>query len=136
MYGHRAFKAHTEQGGFGLRRKRRVCSYDPPSPSAGGSCRLFLPLVGEGFVSNPPFNLRVYKNGAGGIRTPGTLLGHNSLAGSPIRPLSHRSINSGVARTEQGGFGLRRKHRVCSYDPSTPSAGGILPPFPPAGRRG
>ena len=29
--------------------------------------------------------------GAGGIRTPGTLSGHNSLAGSPIRPLSHRS---------------------------------------------
>ena len=30
--------------------------------------------------------------GAGGIRTLGTLAGHNSLAGSPIRPLSHRSI--------------------------------------------
>ena len=29
--------------------------------------------------------------GAGGIRTPGTLSGYNSLAGSPIQPLSHRS---------------------------------------------
>ena len=35
--------------------------------------------------------LWIFSNGAGGIRTPGTLSGHNSLAGSPIRPLSHRS---------------------------------------------
>ena len=32
--------------------------------------------------------------GEGGIRTHGALLGHNSLAGSPIRPLSHLSIGS------------------------------------------
>jgi hypothetical protein len=32
-------------------------------------------------------------SGEGGIRTPGTLLGYNSLAGSPIRPLSHLSNN-------------------------------------------
>lgn len=30
-------------------------------------------------------------NGKGGIRTPGTLEGYNSLAGRPIRPLSHLS---------------------------------------------
>jgi hypothetical protein len=30
-------------------------------------------------------------DGEGGIRTPGTLSGYNSLAGSPIRPLSHLS---------------------------------------------
>ena len=37
--------------------------------------------------------LLVFKKiyGAGGIRTLGTLAGYNSLAGSPIRPLSHRS---------------------------------------------
>ena len=36
--------------------------------------------------------------GKRGIRTPGTLLGNNSLAGSPIRPLSH------LSRSEQEGF--------------------------------
>ena len=35
--------------------------------------------------------LLIYIFGAGGIRTPDTLSGYNSLAGSPIRPLSHRS---------------------------------------------
>ena len=62
--------------------------FGPPSfllPIAGGThdripARQFS-LLPKGFS--------IY--GAGGIRTPGTLLGHNSLAGSPIRPLSHRS---------------------------------------------
>ena len=42
-----------------------------------------------------------FTNGAGGIRTPGTLSGHNSLAGSPIRPLSHRSKEATVRSSFQ-----------------------------------
>ena len=62
-------------------------------------------------------------HGAGGIRTPGTLLGHNSLAGSPIRPLSHRSSHTVPDRI--GGFGLRRAPRARSFDPPPPSSGSI-----------
>ncbi len=56
----------------------------------------FNPLYGmimEFCLQNPSNkeSRRIFYYGAGGIRTPGTLSGHNSLAGSPIRPLSHRS---------------------------------------------
>ena len=45
--------------------------------------------------------------GAGGIRTPGTLAGHNSLAGSPIRPLSHRSSVKKTFHALPGAGGIR-----------------------------
>ncbi len=57
--------------------------------------------------------------GAGGIRTPGTLSGYNSLAGSPIRPLSHRSKEC-CFLVRNRGFGLR------------PQTSCLLRPGPPA----
>ena len=64
-----------------------------------------FPLQGRGVLlcKTPKSKIqRIFDNGAGGIRTPGTLSGHNSLAGSPIRPLSHRSKDhcSGVLRSK------------------------------------
>ncbi len=50
-----------------------------------------------------PAELWLQKNGEGGIRTLGTRSGYNSLAGSPIQPLSHLSIYIHVLT---GSFGL------------------------------
>ena len=83
-------------------------------------------------------NAKRFYYGAGGIRTLGTLAGHNSLAGSPIRPLSHRSKESfkqglrplfvsatliktrSVFITEQGGFGVPVANIL--FAPSTPAS--------------
>ena len=68
--------------------------------------------------------------GAGGIRTPGTLSGHNSLAGSPIRPLSHRSSIGNFFGTIKyrdtftyrlGAGGIRGSSRKLLFAPSTPA---------------
>ena len=37
---------------------------------------------------------KLKSGGEGGIRTPDTLLGCNCLAGSPVRPLQHLSVNT------------------------------------------
>ena len=77
--------------------------------------------------------------GAGGIRTPGTLSGHNSLAGSPIRPLSHRSkenkfhragrltfqIVSMLKSRSRGDSSSSRKHPVYSLQTAS-----VLPAHP------
>ena len=80
--------------------------------------------------------------GAGGIRTPGTLAGYNSLAGSPIRPLSHRSNNvtqinniwgnhppSNVFRS-RGDSGFRSQ-TSCLLSPPPPTRSRRIRPFGP-----
>ena len=91
-------------------------------PLIGGSAARRLAAKG----SNPPSTashqatflaipVATINYGEGGIRTPGALERHNSLAGSPIRPLSHLSrltkqnkspIATRNNHAEQGGFGF------------------------------
>ena len=67
----------SEQGGF--------APTGPPSvPSSSRRS------AGPRFES-PPKDFSFLLIGAGGIRTPDTLLGYNSLAGSHLRPLGHHS---------------------------------------------
>ncbi len=65
-------------------------------------CRLFLPPVGEGFVSNP----------------------HRHGLFIPVFEVQYQT-GSTLPFSEQGGFGLRRSLRVRASDPPTPSFGGI-----------
>ncbi len=99
-------------GGGGIRSSSRTsCPLRQPRlillPAP--SWRLFLAPLGEGLGSNPsssgtlkPQTLVKNRYGGGGIRTLDTLWGYNSLAGSPIRPLSHPSnkfLGAGGIRT-------------------------------------
>ena len=72
--------------------------------------------------------------GEGGIRTPGTLEGHNSLAGSPIRPLSHLS-STNQSRSRRDPV-LVADIVLASSDPAPPASGAILAPLPRFARRG
>ena len=67
----------SEQGGF--------APTGPPSVPFSS-----LGSAGPRFES-PPKDFSYFFTGAGGIRTPDTLLGYNSLAGSHLRPLGHHS---------------------------------------------
>ena len=106
---------------------------DPPAPSFGGILPPFPPVgrrrlrfespimgVSEAFLNNGTIIGFRPSFGAGGIRTPGTLLGFNSLAGSPIRPLSHRSKEP-FWTTEQGGFEPPEPSQVQRFSRPPPS---------------
>ena len=54
------------------------------------------------------------KNGEGGIRTLGTRNGYNSLAGSPIQPLSHLSSES-TKKYGEGGIRTHGRLHVNSF---------------------
>ncbi len=83
--------SNPERGGFGSRRFPRESSSNPPSPSSGGIHAASPSLRSARAPVRIPRVPARSPNGERGIRTPDTLLGYNSLAGSPIRPLSHLS---------------------------------------------
>ncbi len=64
-----------------------------PSPVCPGVRSDRIPEIYPAIMQNKSYYFTTCskKNGEGGIRTLGTRNGYNSLAGSPIQPLSHLS---------------------------------------------
>lgn len=91
--------SRTERGGFEPPVSRSLQQISSLSDSTTlASFQLYPrglepPTFGSANQCSIQLSYRYIKHGKGGIRTPGTLEGYNSLAGRPIRPLSHLSIS-------------------------------------------